>query len=311
MRPQEWQSLSAYIDNQLSPREKAALEKRLAKNPDLQKALEELRQTKSLLHKLPNIRVPRNFTLSPDMVTAQKPAIGQLFPIFSLSSALATVLLVVSIVFQWGIGTSPLNMQAKMESADMITANEMAAEVEEAPPAIILWGEQDYSPEIATGKGGGGGDEPAPSMMNEAPEMLAVPMDEEPAAEARPIEEQLTAPEAEIPRAAEAEPKLADEALEDAQPQTESLQIEESAPQTMEAAPLEPSARQQYDEGPILGIPSEDEAGQIILPTQDLGENQPETRSIPTPLPILQILLGILAVASGVAAFLIRRKNLL
>ena len=218
MRPQEWQSLSAYIDNQLSPREKAALEKRLAKNPDLQKALEELRQTKSLLHKLPNIRVPHNFTLSPEMVAAQKPAMGQLFPIFSLSSALATVLLVVSIVFQWGIGVSPRNMQAKMESADMITAYEMAAEEEAAPPAIILWGEQDYSPQIANGKGGGGGDEPAPSVMNEAPEMFAVPMDEEPAAAERPIEEQLTAPEVEMPRAEEDVPKMADEALEAQRP---------------------------------------------------------------------------------------------
>ena len=79
----------------------------------------------------------------------------------------------------------------------------------------------------------------------------------------------------------------------------------------MEAAPLEPPAGQQYDEGPILGIPPEEEEGQIIIPTEYLGENQPVTRSIPTPLPILQILLGILAVASGVAAFLIRRKNLL
>jgi len=310
MRPQEWQTLSAYIDNQLSFKEKAALEKRLEKDSELQKALEELRQTKALLRLLPNKRIPHNFTLSADMVATRSPAISRLFPVFSLSSALATVLLVVSIVFQWGIGVPQLRAQSEMApAADMTTAYEMNAE-EEAPPPIILWGEQNYSLEMATGKGGsGGGDgnEPAPLLMREAPETSAIPPEEGPAVAEGPIEEQLTAPVTEMPEPEKTIP--GDEAMEDVPAEAESLPAEEGAPQMMEPSPPEPLTGKQYGEGPILGLPSEEEAGRIILPAEDIEQPQPQSRRVPERLPILQILLGGLALASGTAAFLIHRKN--
>jgi len=313
MRPQEWQTLSAYIDNQLSFKEKAALEKRLEKDSDLQKALEELRQTKALLRLMPKKHIPHNFTLSADMVTARTPAISRLFPVFSLSSALATVLLVVSIVFQWGIGVPQLRAQSEMApAADMATTYEMNAE-EEAPPPIILWGEQSYSMGMATGKGGsGGGDgnEPAPPLMSQAPETFAIAPEEGSAIAEGPIEEQLTAPVTEMPEPEKAIP--GDEALEDAPAEAESLPAEEGTPQMMEPSPQEPPSGKQNGEGPILGLPSEEEAGQIILPAEDedMGQTQQQSRRTPERLPIVQILLGVLALASGTAAFLIHRKNL-
>ena len=71
MKPQEWQVLSTYIDNQLSPGEKAAVEKRLSTDPEIQKALEELLQTRALLRRMPQHPVPHNFTLTPEMVSAR------------------------------------------------------------------------------------------------------------------------------------------------------------------------------------------------------------------------------------------------
>lgn len=300
MRPQEWQILSAYIDDQLSSKEKAALEARLEKEDDLQKALEELRQTKTLLRMLPDKRVPHNFTLSPDMVADRLPAASRLFPLFSLSSALATVLLVISIIFQWGVGVSPPAMQSA-PATEMAAADEKAVE-EEAPPAIILWGEQNYALKPVEGKGGsGGGNGNEPAL-----DMVAMPTVAGPEIAESPIEEQLTAPEAESPQREMPAPV---EEQEEGQPQAESLPAEESAAQLMEAAPKEPGSDLEDGTGPILGLPSEEEAGKIILPTEDTGQYRVVTPEEPGRLPLLQILLGGLALVSGAAAIFLHLKN--
>ena len=66
MKPQDFDRLSAYIDDQLSPAEKAALEQRLGREPELRSALSELRLTVTALRALPQVRPPRNFTLKRD-----------------------------------------------------------------------------------------------------------------------------------------------------------------------------------------------------------------------------------------------------
>ena len=68
IKSQDWETLSAYLDGQLTPRELTHLETRLSSDPELRTALEELRQTRGVLRSLPKLRVPRNFTLSPEMV---------------------------------------------------------------------------------------------------------------------------------------------------------------------------------------------------------------------------------------------------
>ena len=49
----EWETLSAYLDENLNPREKAALEKRLDGNLDLQALLEDLKTNAKLLRSQP------------------------------------------------------------------------------------------------------------------------------------------------------------------------------------------------------------------------------------------------------------------
>ncbi len=65
--PRDWETLSAYLDDQLSAPERHELENRLGKNPELSQGLEELRSTRMILRSLPKLRAPRNFTLTPSM----------------------------------------------------------------------------------------------------------------------------------------------------------------------------------------------------------------------------------------------------
>ncbi|MCJ7658985.1 MAG: hypothetical protein MUO67_07530 [Anaerolineales bacterium] len=68
IKSRDWEALSTYLDGQLSNREHTRLEARLKSDPDLQSALEDLRQTRSVIRSLPKLRVPRNFSLTPEMV---------------------------------------------------------------------------------------------------------------------------------------------------------------------------------------------------------------------------------------------------
>jgi hypothetical protein len=69
--------LSAYLDDEVTPEERAQVERALADSPDLQRELETLRHTLALLSNLPPVAAPRPFTLSeadarPKKVAASK-----------------------------------------------------------------------------------------------------------------------------------------------------------------------------------------------------------------------------------------------
>lgn len=100
----DYEQLSAYIDGQLTPAEKQKLEERLLAHADLQAALDEMNRTRALIRSAPRRRAPRNFTLTPAMVGAQKPARRgfnwNLFPVLSFTSAVATLALVAVLLFQ-------------------------------------------------------------------------------------------------------------------------------------------------------------------------------------------------------------------
>jgi len=66
---QDMEQLSAYLDDELDAAERAALERRLAEDAILRRALGELRQTRALLRAIPAPALPRSFAL---------PAVGEL-----------------------------------------------------------------------------------------------------------------------------------------------------------------------------------------------------------------------------------------
>lgn len=104
----DYERLSAYIDGELTDTERAALENQLDADPDLRQALHSLRQTVLLLRQMPELKAPRNFTLTRDMVE-QRPVLPfpLTFAFSALSAAAAVVLLAFGGYFLLRTGFSP------------------------------------------------------------------------------------------------------------------------------------------------------------------------------------------------------------
>jgi len=96
---QDFERLSAYVDNALSAAEKSALEARLQQEPELKAALRDLRLQTRALRDLPRLKPPRNFTLSAQQAQALRHArpslVASLFPALRLATALSALAFVV------------------------------------------------------------------------------------------------------------------------------------------------------------------------------------------------------------------------
>jgi anti-sigma factor RsiW len=135
----DWQQLSAYVDGQLGSRQSARLGARLAKEPDLQSVLDDLRLMKKGLRELPELRAPRNFTLTPEMAdqAGQRRRSARLYNTFRLVSLLSSLLFVLIFLgdnFAYGsLDTSPASQElaapAAQRSADDLQEAPAEAEV--------------------------------------------------------------------------------------------------------------------------------------------------------------------------------------
>ena len=315
------QQLSAYLDGQLPTRQASRLEKRMQMDPGLRAEYESLLHTRSLLRSLPSRRVPRNFTLTPDMVrTPQRRMPSFLIPTLRLSSSAAALILVLTFALELAGGLAPrmaMTAQEAMPQAVM----EMAADAPqtEATPMILLWNAQPPGmgggmDTLAEGMGGGPSSEPA---MDSAltMEMAEQPLEEAaPAAEAPALasEEEILSTmtlemEAEEPAAAKAAPETGPPAA--MPPPPSATQVVPAAP----PAPQEPVAAEittVEDQNFILGIPPAEEQGRI-----QTTETQPSPIERPAPvqpLParrLLQIGLAIFAGVTGSLSFMLSRKR--
>ena len=148
----ELNTLSAYLDNALSAQEKAVLEERLKKEPALREQLENLRRTKIILGYLPRLKAPRNFTLTPDMVTVRRKKRQPLFTALRLASSLAAILLVVLFGVELIVGgnfqDTPLTASEPMMEAASV------ADQEATPEPLIIWSEPGVGGGAPNGMGG-------------------------------------------------------------------------------------------------------------------------------------------------------------
>jgi hypothetical protein len=85
------ETLNAYLDGQLDSAHRQRLESRLQSEPELKAALDALRESRSVLRRLPQRRAPRNFTLTPKMAGI-KPPLPRAYPIFRFASVVAAFL---------------------------------------------------------------------------------------------------------------------------------------------------------------------------------------------------------------------------
>jgi len=115
--------LSAYLDGQLSQSSRARLEIRIHTDAALASALEELRQTRTLLRHTPQRRAPRNFILTPRMAGI-RPPVPRLVPVFSWASAVAMLFF----IFTLGAGL------VGQRSLSMAAANAVAPKAYGAGP---------------------------------------------------------------------------------------------------------------------------------------------------------------------------------
>ena len=146
--------LSAYLDGRLNPSESARLEARLSSEPNLKATLEDLRQTRGLLRRLPQRRAPRDFRLTPKMAGIRPPE-ARAYPVFRFATALTAFLFVAAVA---------------VNAITPFAAPRLAA----APPPI------------AFGKGGGGGGGSG-QFTEEAPAQQAPAPTEAPAATQAPF----------------------------------------------------------------------------------------------------------------------------
>jgi len=123
--PKDWENLSAYLDEQLSSRQHARLAARLQREPKLQAALDELRQTRAILRSAPKFRAPRNFMVTPEMAGQHPGSRIRWYPAFQFASALASLLFILVVagdLFSFGrLASAPAG---EMAVPQMVTVQE-------------------------------------------------------------------------------------------------------------------------------------------------------------------------------------------
>jgi anti-sigma factor RsiW len=112
------ETLSAYVDGALPPREQADLAARLERDQVLKQSLTELRALKAAMASLPERRVPRNFTLREADVVRRKA--GLLFSTLRFATVVASVLFVLTtavraLPMQLALGASAPQMEMSAE----------------------------------------------------------------------------------------------------------------------------------------------------------------------------------------------------
>jgi hypothetical protein len=120
--------LSAYLDKELNPKERAYLEERLQSNPNLRSILGELHQNRAALRSLPRLRAPRNFTLSPELVGI-KPK-KRPYPTFGLVSAFSSLVLILVLVGDFLMNPAMTAQPADEQQALLAATAEIAQDME-------------------------------------------------------------------------------------------------------------------------------------------------------------------------------------
>ena len=345
----EYEQFSAYLDGQLSAAEIRKLEEQLKLNPEWRLALDELNATRALLRRAPKYRAPRNFTISPEVARqyARKSWLPT-FISFRLSGAVAALSVIAVMLLQLLPGlrlgaqlsaapaadtqrnatglAMPTQEAMKAAEAPQLSAPSSESATGATQPPIILWGDSGgiITSSQGLGRGGGGGGDASgqaitgegivtynqekvgPPMGGGAPDTAISPAPNggivnyggQPSPDQNPSANTYTPPYSLPPQSAGALPE---------QP---AQSVAPSNSPALEGA------------GPILGVPSTQEAGKIIAegpitpqsePAPSLANSGRQVAEQPaasfwTTTRIAQAGLLGLALLAGVTAFLMRRR---
>ncbi len=291
--------LSAYIDGEVTPEEREAVEEAVARDPDVAFRLQTLQHTVSLLSNLPRASLPRAFTLSEaDVAPGRRVPFWRRWrgPTLSLylrgATALAATLLIVLLVGDfWLSGQLAVGSRApaSLERKQAVAVEE--AEVPAATTEVALKAESIPAQEegLPTQEATPGAPPPAPLVMEkvEAPE--APPAEGQvpkgAGGEAAPEVRTLVAPPLEVPAAAEEEPavvarKAPPGAPQPAAPESPTAETAVAAGQPPAVAPAAPEGATATAQAGALAPPIP--APPTIAATQ-VAAPAPAT---PTPVPL-------------------------
>ena len=309
----EWLLLSAYLDGELSAREKRQVEERLQQDPARRTALEGLRRTRQVLCYAPQKSVPHNFTLTAEML--RKPLVPSFSSMFSYSAALSGLLLVVVLGIDLFRGmTQPQTaLRAAEPAMETFKTNEDMAATEQAAPQIIYWGNS--GPLLgAYGKGGGeddsgmaygmgGGGAPIGGGVETEPSVPTITEEQMPLEEAAPLTEETPPTVEEMPEASLMQP-------EQTAPAEDSSLMVTPMPETPAAEDLAGAAPDsggsELGSSPILGIRPADQQGSVEPQTRVQTYEMPR-ESTQLPFRTLELVLAGLALLSALAAILLRK----
>mgnify|MGYP000906075040 CR=1 FL=1 len=270
----EVQLLSAFLDGEVSEKERAAASALLASHPAASRFLDDLRNLKSLLHMLPERPLPRRSTLTRQEALAASPGwmLRGLRLLSSMSAAALVVVLALDLLGPFA-ASAPETMLKSAPMEEMAASELMAAPSTAdtaAPVVIIQMG--------ARGMGGGGGEGgggASPQGNPQAQPGLILP----------DISIRMGEP---LPQAG----VISQEALE---METDTAQREQDG-----------------DTGPILGVRPPDQRGQILtdgVVPATLQHATPEQEISFSTFRILEIAFFLLSLLSALAALLIRRRK--
>ncbi len=287
--------VSAYIDGEVTPEERATLEARMEREPALRAALEELQATVQLVHELPRMAPPRSFTIDPASV---RPRWASAFGWLRLGSALAAVLLALTVTFDLagsrGSGMANTSAPAAAVMSDQpagSAANVGANETTSAPTAK----EGIAAPESSAASSAAGS-QPTPTS---APAVAASG-----AAEATP-------PIMQAPNSLMAMPT--EQATESIQSTNRGLSNTETLRSAEQPTVQEPASQAQSAPSPATAM-----AGGVA----ESGSSSPETQTFeqpaaqpippqspPRPLRLAEFSLAALALMLGLAALWVARQG--
>jgi anti-sigma factor RsiW len=256
------ETLSAFLDGEISGRDQERLEARLQSDEALRVYLEGLRRTRAAVRSLPILRAPRNYYLTPEMV-GQKGTTRRLFPVLSFASALATMLFVLLLVGDFITINNPAFAPLRA-----LEASEQVVQVLEAPLAGTLQFESELPEDLAD------------EFLEQSPVEERMP-----SAEEAPLAAAPEAPAEELEQL-----PIIGESLATGEPDSveEVEGAVESAP-----APMEEPGIQAHGKVSVTPLPDDQ---QRVIPLRGI-------------LRVLEVIMIIVAISTGIAAFFLYRKK--
>jgi len=219
------EQLSTYLDQQVSPAERATIDTHLQQCPECRAELESLRQTVVMLHSLPRVAVPRAFTLSEAQAGIRRPAAapgwfgGLALGLGAVAAIALVALIAVSVLRPEQVPWQPNQTIARAQPTPVAPTAAPAVAVPMAPAAT---------------------EAPLAKLQEQAPAAAVEPSPE-------PVVAMMAAPETEAPAAREVSPSSAADATEPAADLAEAAASAPAAPAAVTAAPM-PMAKAAPDE---------------------------------------------------------------